>query len=119
MIISLFSAACSSSQNNQTKFPSQNNEDFAATINMPDIQLIDVRTPLEFSSGHIPGAINIDVNNRDFDKQTGLLNKNHPVAVYCRSGVRSKTAANKLVEKGYTVYELDKGILNWKGKIVK
>ena len=42
-----------------------------------------------------------------------LLNKEQPVAVYCRSGRRSRTAADLLVKKGYKVYNLDKGILNW------
>ena len=42
-----------------------------------------------------------------------LLNKNQDVAVYCRSGRRSRTAAELLVKKGFKVYNLDKGILNW------
>ena len=65
--------------------------------------------------GHIPGSININVKD-----ETGfpvavdeLLDKNREVAVYCRSGRRSRTAADILVKKGFKVYNLDKGILNW------
>jgi rhodanese-related sulfurtransferase len=42
-----------------------------------------------------------------------LLNKDQEVAVYCRSGRRSRTAADILVKKGFKVYNLDKGIMNW------
>ena len=42
-----------------------------------------------------------------------LLDKTQPVAVYCKSGRRSRNAAQLLVKKGYTVYNLDKGILSW------
>lgn len=100
-------------------FISQNNVDFANTISNASVQLIDVRTPGEFTSEHIPGAKNIDVNNPQFDKQTEALDKERPVAVYCRSGSRSKAAARKLTAKGFKVYELDKGIMNWNGKTEK
>ena len=76
---------------------------------------MDVRTLAEHMEGHIPGSININVKD-----ETGfpvavdeLLDKNREVAVYCRSGRRSRTAADILVKKGFKVYNLDKGILNW------
>lgn len=105
------------SQNAETKFVSQNNTDFAKTMTNDKVQVIDVRTPNEFKSGHIPKSINIDVNSPDFDNRAILLDKKYPVAVYCRSGGRSKVAAKKLSAWGFKVYELDKGIVNWNGEI--
>lgn len=73
--------------------------------------LIDVRTPEEFSEGHIPGAVNISVQTlpERLDEVPGDL----PVVVYCRSGNRSATAAQILVENGYQpVYDLG-GIKDW------
>ena len=103
----------------QQDFVSQGNEDFAKTISKKSTQLVDVRTPQEYEAGHIPGALNIDVKSADFDTQAAKLNKKKPVAVYCKGGRRSKTAAKKLVEMGFTVYELDKGFDNWNGEKVK
>jgi len=83
------------------------------------IQIVDVRTPDEFSEGHLPGAVNIDVNGTDFAEQIKKLDKKVPVAVYCRSGRRSKLAADQLINSGYTVTELDGGIISWQGEIEK
>ena len=87
---------------------------FAELINNPEVQLVDVRTMEEYTEGHIAGSLLIDVKDENFaslvDEQ---LAKNKKVAVYCRSGRRSRTAADILVKKGFKVYNLDKGILNW------
>lgn len=115
----LFGGAVHAQNGSTSKFVSQSNIDFAKTISNASVQLIDVRTPSEYVSGHIPGARNIDVNSSRFDKQAEALDKAKPVAVYCRSGARSKAAARKLVAKGFKVYELDKGIMNWNGKTEK
>lgn len=80
------------------------------------VQLVDVRTPDEYRGGHIPGARNIDVKSVNFDGEIGKLDPKRPVAVYCRSGMRSTAAAMKLTQKGFKVYELEKGINSWTGK---
>ena len=77
-----------------------NVDDFDNLIQNEDIQRLDVRTLAEYSEGHIAMA-------------DSLLQKDKPVAVYCRSGKRSKKAANILSEKGYKVFELDKGFNSW------
>ncbi|NOT38355.1 MAG: redoxin domain-containing protein [Saprospiraceae bacterium] len=78
-------------------------------------QIIDVRTPEEFSNGHISGAINYDWNGNSFDKQIALLNKSKPVFVYCLSGGRSSSAAQKMRSVGFKiVYELSDGIMSWR-----
>lgn len=107
----LFSGCCSTED-----FISQSNQDFAATISDSNVQLVDVRTAEEFADGHIPGAVNIDVKRDDFDELTSAgLDLGRPVALYCRSGARSKTAAKRLAGKGFKVYELDRGFMNWDG----
>lgn len=78
------------------------------------IQLLDVRMPAEFAAGAIPGAGNLDVKQEDFAlRADSLLDQSRPVAVYCKGGVRSRKAARQLTEKGYTVYNLDKGYDSW------
>ncbi len=77
--------------------------------------LVDVRTPKEYNDYHIPGAINIDVKNSDFEKMAkDKLPKDKPAVIYCRSGVRSMKALKKLEKMGYKVYNLDKGMLEWR-----
>lgn len=80
------------------------------------VVLLDVRSSAEYQDGHIKGACNIDVRQPDFDKRIQLLDRKRPVAVYCKSGVRSRMAARKLVQKGFKVYNLDKGYLSWPDK---
>jgi thioredoxin len=84
---------------------------------MPSAPLIDVRTPDEFSKGHLPNAQNIDWNGDDFDKQVTTINKSTPIFVYCLSGGRSSSAAAKMRNDGFKkVYELDGGIMKWRSE---
>ena len=82
-----------------------------------DYILLDVRTPEEFSTGHIPGAICIP--NESIGKQeiTVLPNKKQRIYIYCRSGSRSKQAADKLLDMGYTNLVEAGGIMDWQGDI--
>ena len=100
-------------------FKSVGNAEFAKQIADGKTQVVDVRTAAEYKEGHIPGAVNMDVRQSDFDARTKLLDKERPVAVYCRSGARSKTAARKLADAGFQVIDLDKGITNWDGPVKK
>jgi rhodanese-related sulfurtransferase len=80
------------------------------------VQLVDVRTPGEFSSGHIEGAVNYDFYATDFAQKMGKLDKKKPVMVYCAVGGRSGAAAEQLKKSGFTkVYDLDGGMDAWKG----
>jgi thioredoxin 1 len=77
-------------------------------------QLIDVRTPDEFSSGHLKNAVNIDIHSDDFMDRIAKLDKTKPVMVYCRSGARSSSAAGKMKDAGFKeIYNLDGGISSW------
>jgi len=80
----------------------------------PDAQIIDVRTPLEFSGEHLDNAININWNGNDFEAKAAKLDKTKPVFVYCKLGGRSESAAAKLSEMGFTkVYDLKGGIMKY------
>lgn len=87
---------------------------FADSIDNPGVQLVDVRTPDEFAAGNIPGSVNIDVLTGHFGETAAtMLDKAYTVAVYCRSGNRSKNAAKTLSIMGYNVVELDGGYNDW------
>lgn len=67
--------------------------------------LVDVRTPGEFASEHIAGAINIPV--QEIDARLGELgSKNRPIVLYCRSGARSGQAARILTSAGFVAHNL-------------
>ena len=84
-----------------------------------EITLIDVREPAEYQQGHIPGARLIPLGTIDETIKDKLPDKKKPLIVYCRSGVRSKKAAMKLVELGYTDVRDMGGILDWPYEIEK
>lgn len=76
--------------------------------------IIDVRTPQEFSEGHIDGAVNINFFDETFLDQIAKYEKNEPLFIYCKSGNRSGQAAKKITNFGFKqVYDLEGGILNW------
>lgn len=64
--------------------------------------LVDVRTPSEFASGHLEGAINIDVQSADFEARVSELDPNGEYVVYCRSGNRSGQAIDRMEALGFT-----------------
>jgi rhodanese-related sulfurtransferase len=83
-----------------------------------DYIIVDVRTFEEYCEGHIPGAINIP-NEDIVDTEPELLaDKEQMILIYCRSGNRSKQAAEKLANMGYTNLIEFGGIIDWEGEIV-
>ena len=98
----------------QQNFESLDVEAFEKVISDTSVVRLDVRSIDEYASGHIAKAINIDVMKDDFTtKATSLLPKDKTIALYCRSGRRSKKAAGILVENGYKVIELNSGLSGW------
>lgn len=92
-----------------------NAQTFKDAVENKKVQLIDVRTPGEFMSGHIEGAKNIDFYSGKFNVDFNKLNKETPVYLYCRSGSRSRQTAKKLASMGFKeIYDLQGGILNYK-----
>ena len=117
MAFVLVGAYVYSQRRSSARFESMDNAKFATLIADTAVQLVDVRTPAEFAAGHIPEAKNIDVRGDNFDREAkATLSKERPVAVYCRSGAGSKTAARRLAAMGYRVYELNTGFMNWNGQ---
>lgn len=116
ILVLVFMCGCTSEES-QVKVVKVNKEEAAELIDEGAL-LVDVRTLTEYNQGHIEGAINIDVN--DILEVTDSLtydnlsiSKNKKIIVYCRSGSRSNSAAEKLVELGYTnVYDLG-SMDNW------
>lgn len=96
-------------------FPSLSVSEFEAYLKShPEVQLLDVRTHVEYAEGHIPGSTNMDVMAPDFlPRAQTQLDANLPVAVYCRSGARSKQAAMFLARLKFQVTDLDSGFLGW------
>ena len=87
--------------------------------NLDEFVLLDARSEEEFSEGHIPGAIVIPHEEISERAESEIPEKDVPVFVYCRSGRRSKIAAEELVSLGYSeVYEFG-GIIDWPYEIEK
>ena len=75
--------------------------------------ILDVRTQEEYDEGHIPGAIVISQEEIEEKAEDVLTDKDQLILVYCRSGRRSKIAAEALVELGYTNIKEFGGIIDW------
>lgn len=98
-----------------SKFRTVDVAEFAKAVSDTSYVVVDVRTPAEHAAGHIPGTqFNIDVLEDSYTKTAlKVLPKDRPVALYCRSGNRSKNAARILAENGYQVLELGTGFRGW------
>ena len=81
--------------------------------------ILDVRTQDEYDQGHIPGAIVISHEEIEAKAESVLQDKNQLILVYCRSGRRSKIAAEALVKLGYTNIKEFGGILEWPYEVEK
>ena len=119
LLMMLFAGLCSIFGCSAKGFESVEAAEFAREIAKEGVQLVDVRTASEYAEGHIPNAVNIDVYSPDFAEQIAKLDKEQTVAIYCRSGRRSKSAAEQAVKLGFKVVELDGGVLSWRGKLVR
>ena len=88
--------------------------EFAQNIQSGKGQLIDVRTPKEYNSGYIKGAVNMHLYDTDFEQRIDTLDKNKPVYVYCKVGGRSAEAVAIMKSKGFRhIVELDGGMDAW------
>ncbi len=118
--MALFFVACA--QNNSNNPTGAVAETYAAAkfkeaISKPNVQILDVRTAGEYQSGHIQNALQANWNNsKEFQDRTQHLDKSKTVYVYCQAGGRSAAAQSYLIEKGYTVVNLEGGMSNWKMK---
>ncbi|PKQ14704.1 MAG: rhodanese-like domain-containing protein, partial [Actinobacteria bacterium HGW-Actinobacteria-8] len=84
----------------------------------PGVTVIDVRTPAEFADGHLPGAVNINVEDPTFPDAIAALDATADYAVYCRSGNRSRVAMDYMTQAGVTrTVGLEGGITAWTGTV--
>lgn len=110
LFISLIS--CQAQQKEGTELI--NPTEFAQKIEIEKGQIIDVRTPKEYKSGCIDGAVNIHLYDKDFGERIDKLDKNETVYVYCKAGGRSAEAVEIMQEKGFKhIIELDGGMDAW------
>ena len=95
-------------------------EEMQTFLELDNVQLVDVRTPVEYKTGFIAKAQNIDFYSPTFDKDVSQLDKSKPVLLYCKAGGRSAKCAQKLISAGFVkVYDLEGGISKWKHKGLK
>ena len=88
--------------------------EFNKAVENGDALLVDVRTPQEHASGHIPGSVNIDWTGKNYEEEFAKLDPKKPLLLYCAVGGRSDQAREYLQLKGYVVKDLDGGIQAWK-----
>lgn len=89
---------------------------FSSLISSNEGIILDVRTPQEYTRGHIENSTLISTNDPKFLEKVSLLQKDKPIYVYCLSGSRSYAVANYLSKNGYSsVYNLSRGLLEWQG----
>lgn len=131
LMIALFLTGCAS-----TEPPAQQASDTAGMTKLSYLQIdqetakqmmeaeydhviVDVRRQDEYDAGHIPGAILIPNESITTERPEELPDLNQVILIYCRSGNRSKQAAQKLANMGYVnLYEFG-GIIDWTGEIEK
>ena len=81
---------------------------------VPNAVLLDVRTPEEFTSGHIAGAVNLNFEDDSFRGKVADLDRNKTYFVSCRAGNRSHEFCKYLLDEGFSrVYNLEAGIFSW------
>ena len=121
LLSALMFTGCAGTSNNQTSTYRQISMDEAVTMMAEESGyiILDVRRADEFAAGHIPGAINVANETIGTAEIPELPDKDQLIMVYCRSGRRSKEAAEKLVKLVYTNIVEFGGILDWKGETVK
>lgn len=121
IIIFLFAILATSCFGSKTEIVTLNIVDFDPETKKNRV-LIDVRTPKEFAEGHLPGAININVEDENFAEKMDELNKNKNIYLYCKTGKRSAKAVAIADTLGFKkIYNLDGGFIGWQeaGKAVE
>ena len=87
---------------------------FKQLIATEDAILLDVRTPQEYSRGHIQGSTAINIADPEFASRIGLLQKDKTILIYCLSGSRSIAAANYMSQNGFKkIYNMQFGMMDW------
>lgn len=111
----MFNDIFSALRGTQVRVPNIGSGEFSRLIGEEkNAVILDVRTPGEYASGHIPNAVNIDMMDPKFQQKLESLDRGKPMLVYCRSGNRSYHAGNAMLKMGFEhVYNLARGIIGW------
>ena len=118
VLTSLFFVSCKGQETEHFKI--LDSAQYEKIISENEVTIIDVRTSEEYKSGHIKNAQNINVQSEDFKTKIQYFDKEKPIYIYCRSGARSGKAGKILEEMGFVeIYDLNGGILSWKGELEK
>lgn len=89
-------------------------KDAKSMIDKGGVTIVDVRRPEEYAAGHIPGAVLVTLQTLEQTSSSVLPDKNAVLLVYCRTGIRSANASDKLIKMGYkNVYDIAGGITQW------
>jgi rhodanese-related sulfurtransferase len=88
-------------------------EEFDKKRKEKDAVVLDVRTPEEFKEGHVPGAVNLDISDKDFDKKVDALDKGKTYLVHCARGGRSSRATEVMRPKFDKLYDFSGGMNAW------
>ena len=121
----LGSCASNSSTNEDTQIKIEQTMSTLDNVNEIDWKnkkniLLDVRTPEEFAAGHVPGAINVDVKNANFEQEIQQLDPKKNYYIYWKSGVRAKSATEKMQKKGFkNARSFKDGMSTYKGETAK
>lgn len=99
------------------KVPRISIDEFDKKRQEKDTVVLDVRTPEEFTAGHVPGATNIDLQNPDFHKNVAKLDKSKTYLIHCGSGVRSGRASRMMSTMGFeNLFDFSGGFNKWKNE---
>ena len=89
-------------------------DEFEEVVQENSTVLLDVRTAEEYAESHIARAIHIDMNDPKFkEKAQAVIGKHRTVAIYCRTGLKSKQAASTLANSSLDISELTRGYITW------
>lgn len=110
IIASFLSLGCTSNAQNKISVL-----DFEAKTKNQKVQLVDVRTPAEFASGHLKSAKNINYASDTFSEELAKLDKTKAIYIYCAAGGRSGKTIPMLQKLGFDqIFDLEGGINAWK-----
>lgn len=116
----MFNDIFSALRGTATKIENVGAEEFSRLMGDEGAVLIDVRTPMEFAAGHIPGSKNIDLMDPHFGQKVDAYQRDSKVLLYCRSGNRSYHAGGMMKKLGFEhVYNLAPGIIGWHGAVTR
>jgi len=123
MFLGSFLSSCQGLVNGQSskELMHINSKEISDIVKMKDALIIDVRTPGEINQGFISGTkIFADISSSDFDHSIQKLDTSRTYIVYCRSGARSRAAADKMLAMGFShLYNLKGGILAYEGNLIR